>query len=168
MKKEELFSTEKIECKGCLKGINMCELRPCWGTVKDFKKIINAGFSKKLMIDYYESDALKNKKRIYFLSGASNGNECSKADWNPRGECSFLENELCSIYNIRPTIGAIACCKKDPLMIRKKTEQCIATWDTKEGELLIEKWKKLVEYQEKEDDAGFSLTDGLNAMVFGF
>ena len=33
-------NAKRIECKNCAKGIAMCRLRPCWGTVKDFKKII--------------------------------------------------------------------------------------------------------------------------------
>jgi hypothetical protein len=141
----------KIECKGCEKGIAMCYRRPCWGTVKDFKKIIEAGFAHRLMIDYYNSKELKDNKRIYFLSGANNGNECSKADWDPIGVCSFLENNSCSIHDIKPTMGAISCCKTEESQ-RKYTESCIATWDTEEGIRLIKKWKSIINYIEKEDD----------------
>ncbi len=159
---------KKTECKGCVNGINMCKRRPCWGTVDDFKKIIDAGNSKKLMIEYYNSDSLNSNKNIYFLSGASNGNERSKADWNPKGTCLFLENDLCSINSIKPTMGAIACCKGDQPNHKKDNEECIATWDTKEGKNLIEKWKVMVDYEDKEDHVGFSASDGLSAMMFGF
>jgi len=157
---------KKIECKGCKEGIQMCKTRPCWGTVEDFKKIIEAGFAKKLMIDYYNSESVSNNKKIYFLSGASNGNDCSKADWDPRGVCALLENDLCVVHEIKLTIGAIACCKNES-GFRDDNEKCIATWDSPEGNELIEKWKVLVEYVEKNDDEGFSFMGAMDLM-FGF
>jgi len=85
-----LANVIKVECSMCENGIRMCHRRPCWGTVEDFKKIIDAGFAKKLMIDYYNDESINNNERTYILSGANNGNECSKADWNPKGKCTFL------------------------------------------------------------------------------
>ena len=164
--KEYIVSAKRIECLNCKDGINMCKMRPCWGTIGDFKKIINAGHQEKLMIDYYSHNDLNKGKRVYFLSGASNGNECSKADWNPKGECIFLVDNKCSINHIKPTIGAVACCKTPTDL--KVMHACLRTWNTKQGKDLIEKWKVMVEYVEKDDDEGFSLYDGMMAMVFGF
>jgi hypothetical protein len=66
-----LDTAKKIECFGCEKGISMCHMRPCWGTVEDFRKIIKAGHAKKLMIDYYSTKTINKGKNIYFLSGAN-------------------------------------------------------------------------------------------------
>ena len=154
---------EKIECNGCWKGVFMCRLRPCWGTVEDFKKIIDAGYSDRLMIDYYKDEEINNDERIYFLCGANNGNEGSKADWNPKGTCSFLEDEKCIIHDIKPTIGAIACCKRK-INIKKNNHICLETWLTQEGTDLIEKWKVIVDYIDKDDDAGFDFMSPFNLM----
>jgi len=133
------------------------------------KKIIEAGFAHNLMIDYYNSENISMNERTYILSGANNGNECSKADWNPKGKCSFLTNEnKCLIHDIKPTMGAIACCKRDHPNFVKENEACVATWATEEGKQLIEDWKKLVNYQEKDDDKGFDFISGLSVMLNGF
>ena len=163
--KTDIIKTAKrIECKDCRRGINMCEQRPCWGTVKDFKKIIKAGYAKKLMIDYYNNDKINNGEDIYFLSGASSGNECSKADWNPKGTCIFLENNKCIIHNIKPTSGAVSCCKIDYNL--KLTHACLMTWTTTEGKKLIEDWKKMVDYIEKDNDEGFNFHEAV-MLAFG-
>jgi hypothetical protein len=159
-----LEKAKKIECKDCSNGVKMCQMRPCWGTVDDFKKIITAGYAKKLMIDYYNHNALNNGKRVYFLSGASNYNECSKADWDPRGACLLLENGKCIINAIKPTMGSIMCCKKEIEGLRY-LHACLKTWTTQEGIDLIEDWKKKVDYIEKDDDEGFSLIEGMNLML---
>jgi hypothetical protein len=159
-------SAKKIECPNCEKGIYYCKTRPCWGTVNDFKKIIEAGHAKELMIDYYSHKNINNGNKIYFLSGSSNSNQCSKADWNPKGVCIFLENDKCRINDIKPTTGAVACCKKKPNI--SIMHACILTWNTKKGKQLIKDWKKMVDYKDKEDDEGFSFIDAYMAMAMGF
>ncbi len=161
-KTDIIKTAKKIECKDCTEGIAMCNLRPCWGTVKDFLKIIKAGHAKKLMIDYYSNDKINNGKKIYFLSGASNHNQCSKADWNPKGTCIFLVNNKCNIHNIKPTMGAVMCCKikQDKTLMHA----CLMTWLTKEGLKLIEDWKKMVNYVNKDDDEGFNLYDAMTLL----
>lgn len=148
-RKEIISSAEKVECTVCDKGIQMCRTRPCWGTVSNFRKIIKAGHAKKLMVDYYNNKDVNKGENIYFLSGASRGNECSKADWNPIGICIFFQDNKCDIHGIKPTMGAIGCCKM-PIDI-KILHACLMTWTTKEGKDLIEKWKKMVDYVEKKD-----------------
>jgi hypothetical protein len=162
-----LEKAKRIECNGCSKGVAMCHMRPCWGTVEDFKRIIDAGYSKQLMIDYYRSDSINKGENVYFLSGANNSNECSKANWNPKGKCSLLENDKCVVNAIKPTMGSIMCCK-NKFKSNRYLHACVKTWMTQEGKELIEKWKKMVDYVDKDDDAGFTLYDGLMATVFGF
>jgi len=161
--KEYLTGAKKVECTSCTKGVSMCETRPCWGTVSDFKKIIKAGHADKLMIEYYNHEDLNKGERVYFLSGASNGNEGSKASWNPKGTCIFLVNDKCSIHEIKPTIGAVACCKTEYDL--KITHACLKTWTTKSGKKLIEDWKKMVNYREKDDDEDFSIMGVLSLFM---
>lgn len=157
----------KIECSNCSIGVQMCHRRPCWGTVSDFKEIIKAGHAEKLMIDYYNSENINNNERIYILTGANNGNERSKADYNPIGKCSFLTTEnKCSIHHIKPAMGAVACCKRENNNVQSENEACVATWATDEGKQLIEEWKTLVNYVEKEDDAGFNFISALSGLLF--
>lgn len=156
-------SAKKVECTNCVKGIHMCTTRPCWGTVKDFRRIIEAGFASSLMIDYYAHRDINNGNKIYFLSGASRGNQCSKADWNPKGTCSFLIKEKCAIHHIKPTIGAAACCKKPQNL--KLIQACILTWNTRTGKKLINDWKKMVDYEEVQDDEGFGMNELISFLL---
>ena len=149
-------SAKKVECRFCDGGEKMCQTRPCWGTVNDFKRIIDAGYATSLMIDYYSHESINNGKKIYFLSGASRGNECSKADWNPIGTCKFFVNHKCIIHQIKPTMGAVTCCKEKTS--QELTHACLLTWNTRTGEKLINDWKKMVNYVEVEDDREFNLS----------
>jgi len=158
-------SAKKVECTSCIKGIRMCTTRPCWGTVKDFKRIIEAGYATSMMIDYYAHRDINNGDRIYFLSGASRGNQCSKADWNPKGTCSFLIKEKCAIHDIKPTVGAVACCEKEPDL--KLIHACMLTWNTRTGKKLINDWKKMVNYVDVEDDEGFDIGDLISLLLVG-
>ena len=156
MRKKEI---KKVECVDCYKGIRMCKTRPCWGMVNDFEKIIKAGNAKKLMLEYYSNRDINKGENIYFLSGASNNNQCSKADWNPRGTCILLENDKCIIHDIKPTMGAVVCCKVP--MDKKLMHECLMTWTTKAGLDLIKKWKEMVDYIDKVDDENFSMYDAI-------
>ena len=158
---------KRVECPDCKKGVDMCHLRPCWGTVEDFRKIIANGYAKKLMIDYYSADSLNNGEKIYFLSGASNGNECSKAHWYPKGTCLLLEDNKCTINALKPTMGRIMCWQEGHISEKLHT-RLYENLATPAGRKLLENWKKMVDYVDKDDNEGFNFADALNAMMFGF
>ena len=160
MTNKEIISTAvKVECIDCSKGVQMCRTRPCWGTADEFKKIISAGHKEKLMLEYYNNNDLNNGETVYFLCGASNGCECTKADWNPKGTCVFLVDNKCLIHDMKPTMGAVGCCKVG--VDKNLLHACLKTWNTKQGKDLIEKWKKDVDYTDKDDNDGFSIYDAI-------
>ena len=81
----------------------------------------------------------------------------------------FLTNEnKCEIHHIKPTMGAVACCKREQSKFKQENDACVTTWATDEGKQLIEQWKILVDYEEKDDDEGFDFSSGLSAMLMGF
>lgn len=172
---KKIKSAKKVECKGCNEGKQMCKTRPCWGTVDDFKRIIDAGHADKLMIDYYNNASINGGNNIYFLSGASNHCQGSKAIWNPKGTCIFFEKDKlskkgivftegkCLIHDIKPTIGAVACCKKR--QDKEFIHACLLTWTTRKGKKLISDWKKMVNYVDVPDNEGFNFVDAFMLMA---
>ena len=144
-----MSSYAKVECPSCTKGIAMCHQRPCWGTVSDLERIIEEGHADKLMLDYYNHKDLNNREDVYFLSGANCGCEKQLAKLLPIGPCTFLSEDKCTIHDIKPTLGAVACCKDPHSLTTKVIFHCMESWIRKEGAELISRWKEMVGYDEE-------------------
>lgn len=144
----------KIECKGCIEGIGFCKNRPCWGTVKDFEKIIDAGHAHSLMLDFWGSDATISHN-VEVLCGAIEGNQGKHVPFNAKGACVFLKDDLCSIHEIKPSEGAADCCKNPHGRIRPELAK---DWDSDSGRALVKRWRDIVglhtERDIKEDFVG--------------
>ena len=123
---------------------NMCR-RPCWPTPTEAKRLIEAGFANKLMLDWWSAP-----DNIYILAPASVGRECKKAPFNPASNwCVFYNNlGLCDLHdkNLKPYEGRVA--SHD---IGTGVHKDVALmWDTKEAKDLVGAWSK--EYLEEDDD----------------
>lgn len=57
-----------MECKGCSGGIEMCYIRPCWGTPEDLDKILDAGFAKLVQCDFYYRPGIEDESDIPVLT----------------------------------------------------------------------------------------------------
>lgn len=138
-----------VECC-CDKCKSMC-LRPCWGTPEELEKIIDAGFSHKLMMDYFEEES--GNDRVYLLCGALQGYEGKRAPYWPqddRGCAFFNEQRLCDLHDskIKPVEGRVADCNHigdDDYYIH---EEVAMLWNTNKGRSVLAKWKKIVGFKE--------------------
>lgn len=89
-------------CSGCVKGINMCERMPCRPTPDEAIKLMEAGYSERLIIEtrYTSDDELVELLKPRGTEG-------------DRGRCTFLTpDNLCEIEGLKPLEGRAACCKK--------------------------------------------------------
>ena len=101
------------ECKDC---VEMCRWRPCLGTPTDLERIVDAGLTKRLMLDWWVGGG-KNGDDILILSPAVKGRETGRAaELIPTGECTFLTKDgKCELHGLglKPSEGRIADCKKE-------------------------------------------------------
>lgn len=70
---------------------------------------------------------------------------------NPQGKCVMLDkDDECSLHylDLKPTQGKKACCNI-PMTEDQGNLYYANLWDTDEGRIIVDKWKKLVDYQEK-------------------
>lgn len=144
-----LNSMDKPACPGCQRGVRMCKHTPCIGTVEDMEKLIDAGYAKKLMLDWWVGESSKykslkssigvdsptklskNEERnpftedISYLVPAIVGKEGQKAPFAKTGICTMLVNDLCSLHDqgLKPTQGSFACCKIDRVYIDEKGKE---------------------------------------------
>ena len=134
--KKFLESVEKPACSGCVRGIRMCYHTPCIGTADDIEKLLDAGYAKNLMLDYWsgrstiEEGASKAFKKeikpkdpnsvstyfeddVMYLVPATIGNEGKVSGYNKGGQCNLLVDNKCSLHTLglKPTQGQFACCK---------------------------------------------------------
>lgn len=118
---------------------------------EDLKRII--GLGKRLR------EAMgKNpfKTDIIYLKPAKKGSEGQKTGFTNTGQCTLLrDDDTCSLHDIglKPLEGKLACC-----MVSHDTDSynhrydILRLWETDEAKELINNWKKLVNYNDNDND----------------
>lgn len=126
-------------CKEC---VNMCKERPCWGTPEEIEKIMESGFSHRLMYDYWAGGFSEDSETdIPIIAPAIVKYEGKNAPFWPRGRCTFLNSKnRCEIYAIRPIEARVAH-HDQKVGVHKEVAE---TWDTLEGKRVYEKWREKV------------------------
>jgi len=138
------------EC-ACDKCKLMCHA-PCCGSVEDFEKIVDAGFADRLMFDDLPSEPDGGD----ILKPALKGYEGGRAPWAVsalRG-CTFWNKEgKCDLHDLglKPIQGKLAIHEKQTALDDDCTLADIMKpdWESERGKALIEKWKKLVNYDSR-------------------
>jgi hypothetical protein len=123
---------------------SMCK-RPCWGTPADIQNIIDAGYGKRLMLDYWVRSEDEGGY-IYILSPALKNFEDQQAPWMPRDDegCTFWnKDQLCDLHDkgLKPTEGKLAIHDMSDNLTGKNHGKMAMSWDTDEGRKLVEEWK---------------------------
>jgi len=166
-------------CPGCVRGIRMCYNTPCMGSVDDLEKIIDAGYAKNLMLDWWTGTGDRTDKQsqeirkltrrenpfvndVFYLVPAIVGVEGKKTPYSRNGKCNLLINNQCSLHslNLKPIQGRMSCCKVDRVYLDEEGKEqdlderfpILHTWNTERGQKLIERWKKLVDYDESNQE----------------
>ncbi len=144
-----LKTIPESECS-CSLCVAACK-RPCWPTPAEVLKLIEAGFAKQLMLDYWHAD-----ENISILCPANPGYEgCSAPEisifdilsgYNPlKSGCIFLEDKKCKLHDLKlkPIEGRLTlCCQKQD---GQKLHKAVAdTWDTDEGRNVVAQWEELI------------------------
>lgn len=188
---------EKPACPGCARGVRMCKHTPCIGTVEDIRRIMDAGYSKALMLDYWTGTGdlearmsgafgLKNLPKsdrdnpfnedVLYLTPAIIGYGGRQTPYTKSGTCSFLKNDLCSLHDkgLKPSQGRFACCSVERVYRTEDNKKrdideripILHTWNTQEGQDLIERWKKEIDYQpDRENFAPESLEEMFSVLI---
>jgi hypothetical protein len=153
----ELKGLPQTECK-CEKCQSYCNYRPCWGTVEEIEKLINAGYANRLMLDFYSN---KNIDNSLIIVPALKGYEGKKTPFNPIGICTFY-NEitgLCEIHDLKPIEGKISNHDdKKELKTLDVHAILIEDWLTLEGKSLIERWQEITGCNSSQN-VGYNITD---------
>ena len=129
-----LVEPPACNCEECR---DMCQ-RPCWPTPEEAKKLVEV-YPDRLMIDYWVAD----ETNIDILCPASRGREGLRADFWPRGTCTFLENGHCILHDqgLKPFEGRYAYHENT---IPNLHEGIAALWDNDEvQEWVAEVWPKI-------------------------
>lgn len=143
LSRKEIETLPKNECS-CARCQKMCsESRPCWGTPKEIKQIIENGFANRLMCDYYDGNL--DGKEIPFteiITPALVGSEGCSAPFWPVGQCTFYtDNGLCEIHDLKPVEGCVVNHEKKYDGLHTSL---VYQWMTKEGKKVVKLWWKAV------------------------
>lgn len=165
-KQLSLFS--KPSCDGCSRGVSMCHTTPCIGTVEDIERIMDAGYSKNLMLDWWlgRPEGMPSylghdnpfTEDIPYLVPALKGHEGSRAPFVRKGTCNLLVDDKCSIHHIKPVQGRLSCCKIERVYEEDGEQKdlderllILHTWNSQRGRDLIERWKTEVGFTESDE-----------------
>jgi hypothetical protein len=118
----------------------MCEYRPCWGTPKEIKKLIEAGYAGRLMNDYWVGDG-HNGDDIQIVSPSTVGSEGGHAPFFPIGNCTFLKDGLCEINSLKPIEARINFGCKDS-GVPDSHSRIALLWNTRVGREVVALWRK--------------------------
>jgi hypothetical protein len=143
------------ECT-CDKCNGFCTYRTCWGTPDDIKKIIDAGYADRLMLDWWQGYELE----ILVIVPALEGCEGSVAPFDPRGRCTFFKDERCEIHSIKPIEGKIS--HHSGTSDYNIHEKIVELWDTYEGRSVVEKWRTITGC--RDDPVEGSMFDNIGLM----
>jgi hypothetical protein len=157
-----LNSCQTPACPGCARGVRMCYHTPCIGTVDDIEKLMDAGYSKNLMLDYYIGGTRPDNpfaEDVIYLIPAIEGMEGQQAKFARTGKCNLLVDNKCSVHDLglKPVQGRLACCKVERVYLDSNGEQqdldermpILNTWNTQRGLDLIERWKKEIGFDKE-------------------
>lgn len=131
---------EYEETPPCTCGVckAMC-YRPCWPTPKEARALIEMGYAKRLMLDYWVAEP-----NIYIVGPAVRGYEGERAPFWPTGGCTFQdESGMCEIHNsgAKPFEARMSSHERDNPDPHKYVA---GLWDSDEGRKVMELWRKRV------------------------
>jgi hypothetical protein len=137
----DLNKIPKTECD-CDTCKGYCARRPCWGTPRDIKNLMELGYADRLMLDWWVAD-----EDIMIICPAIINHGGKAAPFSPIGTCNFLtDKRLCEIHQVKPTEGKTASCKKNDYDVHHIVAM---TWNSDEGRELVEKWKVVVGFEDE-------------------
>ncbi len=135
--------TSECSCSECQEK---CKSRVCWGTPDQIEKLIDLGYTDKLMYDYWAGDFGSNNGQVGIICPAMVGYEGKTAPFWPHGKCCMYNSDgKCIIHEIKPLEGVIAGHDKTSYGTCKNVHELVAkTWDTTEGRRVVEKWYNII------------------------
>jgi hypothetical protein len=129
------------DCERCS---SMCHA-PCCGTPEDFDRLIKAGYAKRLMFDDLPGGPNMLKPALKFFEG-------ERSPWMVLSieGCTFWKDGRCELHHLglKPIQGKLAHHSNTDLQIKEIENLIHNSWETKEGEEVIEKWKKFTNFSD--------------------
>lgn len=133
----------EVSCD-CEKCQNMCK-GPCCGSIEDMKKIIEAGYGDRLMLDDVPGPLNQQDE----LKPALKGYEGKVAPWHLSSEegCTFWKKGKCELHEsgLKPIGGKVAIHSDEcPTAMEELdfTKVFEDEWKRQEAKELIELWKR--------------------------
>ncbi len=134
--------TQDCTCKVCK---NYCR-RPCWPTPNEAKKLIEAGYAKRLMRDWWVGNFNGGGGDVYIICPASPGYSGCASPERPVNGCVFFNAKgLCDLHHagLKPKEGrAVHHIKENKRAVMTLHEAVARTWDTDDGRLVVGLWDR--------------------------
>ncbi len=124
----------------CTRCISFCHQRPGWWTVEEAERVINAGYSNRMMLEIAPGGAFG------VLSPAFRGNEGSFAfrEFSNQG-CTFLKGERCELFGTGLQPLECRYCHHTRMGLGKKCHHDIEKrWNSHDGQSLVKKWSLMM------------------------
>jgi|WetSurSiteA1Bulk_404760.scaffolds.fasta_scaffold69865_1 hypothetical protein len=129
------------DCEVCR---SMCKTCPCWPTPEEARALIDAGYGKYLMYDWWVGGLYNDEwKDIGILCPAEVGHERSMSSGWIKSRCTFFSDARgCKLHELglKPIEGRLALCEdRTPEHLHRDVAQ---SWNNAEAQALVAKWCK--------------------------
>lgn len=136
----ELLKKHKESVCACETCQSYCARRPCWPTPEEADKILDAGFARRLMRDWWVDEPY-----VYIICPANEG--CGGEDapsWPSPSPCLLFKNGLCELHGLglKPFEGRAAHHDNDGSTVHKDVAD---TWRTTKGKEVVERWQRIID-----------------------
>lgn len=160
---KEKWPDTTCACEECK---SYCRKKPCWPIPTEARRLIEAGYGARLMLDWWEGGDRVGKEgeKIFVLCPACVGHAQDYAPSNPfwKERCVFFsKDELCELHalKLKPYEGRKAFHASFEGTPRRV--HLIKKWHTPEARKLIEDWKKRFCEKDAPEASLFDVVGGL-------
>ena len=124
----------------CPKCVELCEKWPCNPSSDEIRKLLDAGHSKDMMIDYFQMKS--DSKPVFLLTFAVKGRRKGYAPFYT-GPCTFLKKKKCVIHAERPLIARMSFgCLPANKNLEKLHARHLRSWRTRKAQAMVAEWAK--------------------------
>jgi hypothetical protein len=129
-------SQTSCDCEVCR---SFCR-RPCWPTPEEAVRLMESGFGRQLMVDYWITSA----GYVGIISPACLGSAGGTAPFLANVGCMFHRNGLCDLHRLglKPIEGRLAHHTEDQPEGDSLHGLVASLWNTRRGRSVVARWRR--------------------------
>lgn len=140
---EDFQPSEPCQCTECQ---SYCQ-RPCWPTPQEAMRLMDAGHGKRLMLDWWQGEAVAEGNPVGILCGGLKGHEGKIAPYWPESieGCTFFVDGLCQLHDtgLKPFQAMVVHHSDTHERVTQLRILIVEAWNSEAGLKAIDRWREI-------------------------